>query len=321
MAAKYFIGIDIGGTKMAAGLVTWNGRILLRRKVKTPSNPSKKVFLAAVINLVRELVAEGDLTIKDIAGIGIGIPGVIDPVHGKVLLITNLPLSGINLAAELRKTFKLHITVGNDANIAALGEHRSGLGKNAENIVNISVGTGVGGGFIINGKLVTGAFFAGGELGHMIVQMDGPKCTCGKKGCLEAFAGRWAIEKAIRAGIAKGEKTVITKYTQGKLKSIKSKTLRKALDNHDPLVTRVIKEAAKALGEACVSIMHIIDPEYIILGGGVIEACGDYMMPLIRKAAESDAFLSSVSGCIIAKSSLGDDSIILGAAAAASQPR
>ncbi len=321
MNAKYLIGIDIGGTKIAAGLVTRSGKVLLRRKVRTPAKCSKKEFLGTVVNLVRELIAEGDLTLKDISGIGIGIPGVIDPVHGKVLLITNLPLSGMRLASELRKTFKLHITVGNDANIAALGEHKSGLGRNAENIVNISVGTGVGGGLIINGRLVTGSFFAGGELGHMIIQMDGPKCTCGKNGCLEAFAGRWAIEKAIRSAVKKGEKTVITKYAQGKLRSIKSKALKKALDKHDPLVTRIIKQASKALGEACISIMHIVDPEYIILGGGVIEACGDFMLPLIRKAAESDPFLSNVSGCIIAKSTLGDDAIILGAAAAAVQDR
>lgn len=306
---------------MEAGLVASSGKILLRRKVKTPLKCTKKEFVLSVVNLVRELIAEGDISIKEISGIGIGIPGVIDPVHGKVLLITNLPLTGINLATELRKSFKVHITVGNDANMAALGEHRAGLGRNAHNIVNISVGTGVGGGLIIGGKLITGSFFAGGELGHMIIQMDGPKCTCGKKGCLEAFAGRWAIEKEIRAAVKKGEKTVITKYGQGKLKSIKSRLLKKALDKHDPLVTRVIKEASKALGAACVSIMHIVDPEYIILGGGVIEACGDFMLPLIRKAAESDPFLSTVSGCIIAESTLGDDSIILGAAAAASPDR
>ena len=149
----------------------------------------------------------------------------------------------------------------------------------------------------------------------MIVHSEGPKCSCGNRGCLEAYAGRWAIERDIKSGIKAGRKSIIKDLVEGKIVSIKSKILAKALERNDPLVKKVLTEVCEMLGVACISLRHIFDPEIIIMGGGVIEACGNFMLPLIIKTAHMDVFFRGLKKCKIVASELGDDAIMLGAVA------
>jgi glucokinase len=181
--------------------------------------------------------------------------------------------------------------------------------------VGLFPGTGVGGAAIAGGRLLEGAGGAAAEFGHIIVEMDGPRCTCGNRGCLEAIAGRWAMERDIRAAMKKGEKTVIARLAGKKFDVIRSKVLRKALEAKDRVVTRVMKKAAAALGLACVTLRHVFDPEMIVLGGGVVEACGRFILPIIRKTVDSDPFFSRISKCRIVESRLGDDAAVMGAVA------
>jgi len=312
---KLYIGIDIGGTKISAGLVTDRGNILASRKLATPLSAKPDEIGRHIIDLIAFLMPEGSTAGQNLVGIGAGVPGIVDNDDKTILATPNIDLAGFPLARRLEAKYRVPVVLGNDVNLGTLGEKWMGSGQKAENIVGIFVGTGIGGAVIAEGKLLTGTFGAAAELGHMTVQLDGPACGCGNRGCFEALAGRRAIERAIQQAMRKGKKTVVTKLTNGRNKVIKSRVLKEALKKRDPLVTRVMKEEAMVLGRACVSINHIFNPEMIILGGGVIKACGDFLLPKVRKFVQADPFFNKFNRCAVVPSQLGDDAVILGAVA------
>jgi glucokinase len=313
MKNNYFAGIDIGGTKIAAALATKDGKILSRCKSPTPKNASPAKITSIVADLLEEMLYAGGINKKELRGVGIGIPGIIDAASGKILRTPNMNIAGANLQKQLKKKLNINCSLGNDVNLGTLGEKWLGAAKKAKNVIGLFIGTGIGAGVVIDGKLVTGSHGAAAEIGHMIIQGDGPKCSCGNTGCLESLAGRWAIEKAIKQEIKEGKKTIITKLLDKNSDPIKSKTLRKALEKHDRLTVKTLKAAAVQLGIACISIRHIFDPEMIVLGGGVMEACGNFILPIVKKTAKKDKFFSGIGNCEIVISKLGDDAIVLGA--------
>lgn len=316
MKNKFFAGIDVGGTKIAGAFATAKGKIICRVKSPTPKNAPPGKIVRIIADLLEEMFDATDCGKKALAGVGVGIPGIVDSA-GMVLRTPNMKLSGTKLRKILEKKLKVRCAVGNDVNLGTLGEQWRGAAKNAQDVVGLFLGTGLGAGIIINNKLITGSHGAAAELGHMIIQDDGPPCSCGNSGCLEALVGRWAIERDIRQAIKKGKKTIITKLLDRKTDTIKSKVLRKALQKHDALAVKIVKAAAERLGAACISVRHIFDPEMIVLGGGVIEACGDFIVPIVKKIAHKDRFFSDIGGCEIVASELGDDATILGAIALA----
>jgi glucokinase len=321
MKDKYFVGIDVGGTKIAGALATAEGKIISRAKSPTPKNSSAQKISRIISDLLEKMLYDSEVLRKDLAGMGIGVPGIIDAARGRVVRTPNMKLSGAPLRKLLENKLKVRCHIGNDANLGTLGEKWLGAAKKAKNVVGLFIGTGVGAGIIVENKLVTGSHGAAAEIGHMIIQDDGPKCGCGNIGCLETFAGRWAIERDIRREIKKGRKTIITRLLDKKSDTIKSKLLRKALQKHDALTTVILKTAAEQLGIACVSIRHIFDPEIIVLGGGVMEACGDFILPIVRRIVHHDRFFSEIGDCDIVASQLGDDAIVLGAIALAQTAR
>ncbi len=228
-----------------------------------------------------------------------------------------MPLSGLALGSHLEEKFNVPITLGNDANLGALGETWLGAARKSKSVLYICVGTGIGGGLVLRGKLWRGQRESAGEIGHMIMQIGGPKCGCGNCGCLEALASRTAIERDLREAIAAGRKSVISELANGDLSVIRSGTIRKALDAKDDLTREVLRRAAEVLGYACLNVRHLIDPETIVLGGGVIEACGDYILPIIEHVIAQDPLVGARSNGKILISALGDDAIVLGAVAAA----
>lgn len=315
MKDKYYVGVDIGGTKIAGALTTVDGKIIRRVKSPTPKNSSPSKIIRIISDLIDEMLCAEGLLKHEMAGIGIGIPGIIDAAKGKVIRTPNMQLSGARLQQQMEKHLLLPCSIGNDVNLGLLGEKWLGAAKRTNNVVGLFIGTGIGAGIIIENKLVTGSHGAAAELGHMIIQDNGPKCSCGNNGCLEALAGRWAIERDIREGIKKGKKTIISKLLDKKTSPIKSKILYKAIKKHDALTTKILTEASGHLGNACISIRHIFDPEMILLGGGVIESCGDFILPIVRKTVQKDRFFSELGICEITVSKLGDDAIVLGAIA------
>ncbi len=202
---------------------------------------------------------------------------------------------------------------GNDVDLGLLGEQWLGSAKGLRHVIGVFPGTGIGGAIIKHGILYLGTHGAAAEIGHMIVDINGPLCSCGNHGCLEALAGRWAIERDIRQAIKNKEKSKYLKKFNIKNKTIKSKILKEGLRIHDPIITRVMTKASYVLGKACVSLNHIFNPQAIIFGGGIIEACGSYMIPIIRKTVDEDPFFAKFNQCKILPSLLGDDAVILGA--------
>jgi glucokinase len=315
MPKKYLIGIDVGGTKIYGGLVSPCVEIVRTIKVATPPQASAGTILAVLYKLIKDILQESRVSLKDILGVGVAIPGVVDG-NGKVVITPNISLTGTDLKKILVKKYKKRVMIGNDVNFGVLGECWLGAGRRANNIVGIFPGTGVGGGIIVQGRLLEGAQGAAAELGHVGVMANGPKCTCGNTGCLEALAGRWAIERDIRAAVKAGTKSMIVDICGRELKQIKSGALRKALQAKDPLVTGVIRNAAEALGSACVSFNHIFNPDVFIFGGGLIESCGDFILPVIEKMLAKDPFFKKLKIPQVLLSKLGDDAVMLGGVAA-----
>ena len=315
MKQNVYIGIDIGATKILAGLIRPSGRITVRKKIPTPRGVKSKEIYKHLSGLIDQVLSNGGLRSKDLKGIAIGVPGIVDRDQKKILKTPNTSLARFPLASKLQRKYRVKVFIGNDVNLGLLGEQWLGAGRRAKNLVGIFPGTGVGGAVILNGKILLGTTGAAAEIGHMTVQLDGPMCSCGNRGCLEALASRWSIERDIRQAMKSRKRTIVSKLLKRNTRVIKSRIIKEALRKRDPLVTGIMRRVSTVLGKACISMNHIFNPEVIILGGGLIEACGDFMLPIIKRTAKKDPLFKGFNTCRIVKSRLTDDAVILGAAA------
>jgi glucokinase len=311
-----YLGVDFGGTKTLAAVVDERGGVGARCKVATPRKGGAKASLAAVLEAMDGALAQSPGARDRLAGVGMAAPGTVNPVTGCIGWAPNTNLMNIDLVPLLEKKYGVPATVGNDVNMGTLGECWLGAGRGARYVVGIFPGTGVGGGVVLNGALYEGYAAMAGEVGHIIVRMDGPLCGCGGRGCVEAIASRTAVERAVREAVKAGRATRLTEWLGGDLSVIKSSLLKRALEEKDELVTEVLRDAARTLGVACLNVRHVLDPALIIMGGGMIEACGDFMMPLIREVAAADTVKGIRAPGKIVRSELGDDAVLLGAVAA-----
>lgn len=314
---RLYLGVDVGGTKVQTSLVRESGEIVSREKCPTPRKGGPERVVAAIEKCIDDAMVKSRLSPNDVTAIGIAVPGVVDPEQGLVVVAPNMRLTGVALGALLEARFKAPIVLGNDGNFGALGETWLGSARKARSALYICVGTGIGSGLVQRGKLWRGDRESAGEIGHMIMQIGGPTCGCGGHGCLEALASRSAIERDLREAIAAGRKSVLTELAAGDLSVIRSGMIRKALNVEDELVTEVLHRAAEVLGLACVNVRHLIDPEAIVLGGGVVEACSDYIMPIVENIVGMDPLPGVREGGRVLLSALGDDAVVLGAVAAA----
>lgn len=311
---NYYIGLDIGGTKIAGALVSASGKVLTRTKTSTPKKVKPKDIYTCVTDAIDELVHGGGINLSSVKGIGVGVPGIVDTRNHHILAAPNISLTGFPLSASLKKKYRKRVVMANDVNAGLLGEAWLGAAKGLSHVVGIFPGTGVGGAVISDGKLLLGAQGAATELGHVIINIDGPLCHCGNRGCLEALTSRWAIERDIRAAVKSGRKSIVSKLNDGKLDTIKSRVLKEALAENDPVVRSVMARAARVLGKTAVSLNHTFNPQAIIFGGGVIKACGDFILPIVSKELNTDPFFKKFNTCRILPSKLGDDAVLLGAA-------
>lgn len=312
-----FLGVDVGGTKILAGLVTSTGQVLARCKSATPRKGGARAVVAAIGEAMDCTLTEGRADRERLRAVGVAAPGVVNPETGRIVFAPNTSLVNLDLVPLLEKRYRVPAAVGNDVNLGTLGECWLGAGRGARNVVGLFPGTGIGGGLVLDGRLYSGAREVAGEIGHMIIQIGGPRCGCGMRGCLEAIASRTAIERDIRQAVKAGQATALTAWLKGDLSVIKSSLLRQALEAKDALVTEVITRASEAIGLACINIRHLLDPERIVLGGGMIEACAPFMLPTIEKTAATDTIAGVRPGGRIVLSTLGDDAVLLGAVACA----
>ena len=316
---KLYLGVDVGGTKILAALVRESGKIIGRKRCSTPRTSNPEETLTAVLDLANDVVAAAGADRDALAGIGVAVPGIVDVAEGRVAITPNMNLTGFPMGQRLCKAFSVPVALGNDVNLGTLGEQWLGSAALADSAVGIFVGTGIGGGIILDGKLVTGHRGAAGEVGHMRMHRDGPLCGCGARGCLEAFASRTAIERDIRQAVAVGGRTILTELVGSDLSVIRSSMLKRALAENDTLVKEIMTRAAETLGVACLQIRYLLDPEVIILGGGVVEACRAFILPIVQQAIASDRMANALPGGKVVVSALGDDAVVLGAVALVQQ--
>ena len=314
------IGVDMGGTKILAAVVNAEGKILGTAKIPTKADKGASVVIDRIAHCIQKAVDKSRVARESIQAVGIGAPGPLDPGTGVVIFAPNLGWTDVPLKTELENRVGIPTFVDNDVNVGTLGEHAFGAGKGVSTLVGIFVGTGIGGGIIMNGELFHGASKTAGEIGHIIVKAGGPRCGCGRRGCLEALASRTAITRQLqRAIVKKGKKSILPSLTGGDLKLIRSGVLAKALRRNDKLTVKVFKKATKYLGIGIASIVNFLNPEMIVLGGGVVEALDDSFLDAIADVVEAYALPNTLSGVQIVKARLGDDAGILGAAALARQ--
>jgi glucokinase len=312
--ADHLIGVDLGGTKILAGVFTTSLKCVGRSKMSTKADRGSEAVVERIARCVQDAVDECDLSLKQIRGIGIGSPGAVDSDSGKVLFAGNLGWKDVSLKKELEKELDLPVFLHNDCNVCTLGVHEVELEGKPKNMIGVFLGTGIGGGLIIDGKLYSGFNRTAGEVGHMVLETNGPKCTCGGRGCWEAFSSRTALFRQIQDAVHDGQKTVLTEMLGEDLKDLRSGDLRKAIKQGDKFVEHIVEEAAKYSGIAIANLINIINPEVIVIGGGLMDALESEMLSVVVKTAREHAFPGTDKGIKIVASQLGDDAGITGGA-------
>lgn len=312
------LAIDLGGTKILAAVIGPDNQVLSRAKKKTRGG---KAIPTGAAGLVERITSTANAAIEE-AGIartrlacaGLGTPGPIDWRTGIVTEAPNLGLKNFNIKQALEGALKLPTFAFNDVNVGAWGEYVLGAGRGCDSCLAVFVGTGIGGGLILNGQLYEGAGRFAGEIGHMRIDLKGPLCGCGHKGCLEALASRTAITRDLWAAMAKGQKSVLATLVKKKGGQIRSSELRKALEQGDKVVARVLGRAAEHLGVGLGGAANLLNPECIVLGGGVVTALGESFLGQVREGLRGNCFKSVFESTRLVAATLGDDAGILGAA-------
>lgn len=320
-SALYTVGIDLGGTKILAAVVEAEGQILAEAKQKTRPKDGPDAVIQRIADTACKAAQRAGVDWTAIRGVGIGAPGPIDPEAGLVCNPPNLPGWGeVALGPRLAEALGVPVYLENDVNLGTLGEYAQGAGRGTQDMVGIFVGTGVGGGLILDGKLRSGFRHAAGEVGHMVVMAGGPVCGCGRRGCLEALASRTAIERDIRLGLEAGRESMIPKLTRGGKSRLTSGVLAKAYRRGDPLVTEVLGRAQWHLGLMTASIVNLIDPERVVFGGGVVEALDEEFLEPIRVTARQHYIQQTGADKVgIVPAELGDHAVAIGAAVLVAQ--
>ncbi len=319
---KPVVGMDMGGTKILAGVVDDSGKILSTSKRSTKAYAGPEEVIERMAKTVRDAVEDAGLKMSDIQAVGSGAPGPLDPDEGIIWHTPNLPgWNNIPLAALLKERLDVPVFIDNDVNMGTLGEYALGAAKGARDAVGIFVGTGIGGGLVLDGELRQGYRKNAAELGHMVVLADGPYCGCGKRGCAESVASRTAIERDIRAGLKAGRTSMMSDLIKGEAhERITSNALAQAYRANDPLVTEVIGRAQYYLGLLASAIINLIDLEIIVFGGGVVEALDeDFLAPIRPIAYQYCLNQKDIETVKIVPAKLGDNAALLGAAVYARQ--
>lgn len=310
---NYSVGIDLGGTKILIALVNkQTGEVICHIKKKTKKQKGSDNIIKKIIEGIEELFKESKVNIDDVSSIGVGAAGQIDRGNGIIIGAPNLDCFDLNIKNCLADRFNLPVFVGNDVEIAAIGEMKFGAGRGCNDFVCIFVGTGVGSSIVKDGKIIYGATGTAGEIGHIIVDLNGRQCACGAHGCLEAYASRSAIETRIEGALKKGRKSCIQDYLEPG-KTITSSMIQKSIEREDELVIQCVTEASEYLSGGIASIINFINPKLIILGGGLIEAV-DYFYQKTIKKARAKSLPVPASKIEFKKAALGDYSGVIGAA-------
>ena len=312
MRTSYSVGVDVGGTRIAVGLVERKGRVVKDAKRLTPKTGPFAV-VDTIIDLVEEVCA--GVQSSEVAGVGIGVPGQIDFLRQSIEFCTNLPLAGVDVRSLVMSRVKHEVTIDNDGNMAALGEARYGAAKGARDFLMITLGTGVGGGIFIGGEPFRGSRGLGAEIGHTVVELDGPPCPCGGKGHLETYLGRAALAAKGREAVKQFKGREILAAAGDDPEAVTAESVILAARGGDPVAREILFDAADILGRALVGFVNVLNPRLICIGGGVGESA-DFMIGRAEEVMQGEA-MAGRRDVKVVQAVLGNDAGILGAAALA----
>lgn len=316
---RYIIGVDLGGTSINVGAVPFDGGTVLgMRSLPTEPHHGAKFVVDRMVGMIREVMRdakrEGGLSDDDFLGIGLGSPGPLDRKSGTVLETPNLGWRNFPLRDLISNAVGLDAELDNDANAATLGEWWQGAGRGVSSLVGLTLGTGIGGGLILAGELYHGASDAAAEIGHMTIDSTGRKCNCGNYGCLEAYASGPAIARAAVEGLEAGASSLLPDLVDGDLSRVTAEMVYEAIVAGDLFAAEVMSEAAKFLGTGVANLINILNPEMIVIAGGVTRA-GDHLFGPLRTEVRRRAFRGAAESCRIVSGELGDMAGVIGAAA------
>lgn len=312
MDKRVVVGVDLGGTKVAAAVAGLDGAIVSRVTKQTEPERGVHGVMAIVLDAVREVVARAGARIDEVAGIGVGSPGPLDPEAGVVIFAPNLKWRDVPLVAIIKDALGAPVYLENDANLAGLGEARYGAGRGSRNMIYITVSTGIGGGLVLGGEIYRGSSFVAGEVGHMMIVDEGPLCGCGNHGCLEALASGPAIANMARELIRHGEETLMTDLIGGDVDLVTAEVVGRAAMQGDAAAIAVIGKAAEYLGIGIANLVNILNPDAVVVGGGVARL-GEILLAPTREAACQRALKPAFDAVRIVAAELGVDAGVVGA--------
>ncbi|MBR5383353.1 MAG: ROK family protein [Clostridia bacterium] len=307
----YYIGIDLGGTNIAVGVVDSEGRIVAKAETPTLAQRPYQEVIRDMALCSRQAIKNANISEDEVASIGIGIPGVAR--DGVIIFCTNLGWHDIPMEAELRKYIDKPVYMDNDATVAGWAEHQAGVSRGTNSSVFLTLGTGVGAGIVLNGKIWAGEHGAGSELGHVVLVAGGDLCTCGKRGCTERYCSATAIIRMAKEACAKNPENAIMAAAGGDPEKINAKIVIDAAKAGDPVATEVFDKYAHYLALAVNNVISFFDPDMIILGGGVSRA-GDFLLKAVKDRLPEYLFYPTLKQPELVLASLGNDAGIIGAA-------
>jgi len=314
MAQTYKICLDVGGTKVLGAIFNEKREIVYRLKKRSKGRGDSSANVEEVIvSVVEEMLEGSGIPIAQVTAIASCAPGVIDQTAGVVLFTPNLPWRDYDIKGAMEKRFGVPFFIGNDVNLGVLGEYKYGAGRGYENIVGFFVGTGLGGGLILNGELYTGHKFKAAEYGHMILDPEGPLCNCGQRGCLEAFSSKQGMSAYVRQQVSRGRESLLAEHVTDGV--FRSKFLKRAIAANDPVTMEAVDRACHWLAVATGNMINTFSPDLVLFGGGVIEAVGDLFLGKILAEVDRYCMPQIRSTVDIKNAALGDDSVIYGALA------
>lgn len=309
------IGLDIGGTKMLAVAYDESYNVLARSRCKTKGNEGKQAVLGRVEKSINDVIVESCATADAVSTIGIGCPGQVDMNDGTVIGAVNLGWDNVQLAEFVTSRFNCATTVINDVDAGVYGESLFGAAKGAGNVLGVFPGTGIGGGAVIDGKIVSGNRRSAMEIGHVQIIPNGIRCGCGKIGCVETVASRLAIASLAAQAAYRGQAPWLLEHAGTDIALIRSGVLASAIENGDTAVESIIKRACRHLGQVIGSIANLFDPDVVVLGGGLVEAMPELFVLHTHKHARKQAIPAIRDTFEVKAALLGDDANVLGAAA------
>lgn len=312
---RYWVGFDLGGTKMLAKIFDSQYKTLGKKRKKTKGHAGVELGLERMVQTIHQALEEAGLTANQISGIGVGCPGPLDLEKGIIFEAPNLGWYNAPVKEVLEKAFGCPVVICNDVDAGVYGEYCFGAAKGAQSAIGIFPGTGIGGGAVYRGHLIQGSKSSCMEIGHIKILPEGPECGCGQHGCLEVLASRLAISAAAAQAAYRGDAPVLRSMVGTDISDIRSGILASAIKGGDRSVEKIILRAAEYIGIAAGNMVHIFSPEVIVLGGGLVEAMPDLFVPAVAEATRHNVMPTFKDSFKVVAAQLGDDSSVIGVAA------